>query len=93
MRESAGVPSAVAICRPLANMTLTLSVIVHSIVATDGRQRVERLDQFELLERLLFFGKQRTDEITIGKMSNCFAGLREGSGHLGACVYPENREV
>ena len=93
MRESAGVPSAVAICRPIANMTLTLSVIVHSIVATDGRQRVERLDQFELLELLFFFERQRTDEIAIGKMSDCFAGLREGSGHLGACVYPENREV
>jgi hypothetical protein len=57
MRESAGVPSAVAICRPIANMTLTLSVIVHSIVATDGRQRIERLEQFELLDLLLFFGR------------------------------------
>ena len=51
------------------------------------------MERLELLKLLLSFGRQRTREITIGKMSNGFAGFREGSSHLGARVDPEDREV
>jgi hypothetical protein len=37
--------------------------------------------------------RQRTNKITIGKVSDSFAGLREGSCHVAACVDPHDREV
>src|SRR5205823_11283958 len=41
---------------------------------------------------LLLLRRYRTDEITIGEVSDCFSGLRECSDHLGAPVDPQDRE-
>jgi hypothetical protein len=42
---------------------------------------------------LFFLGHERTNEITIRKMSNCLAGLREGSCHVAARINPQDSEM
>ena len=37
--------------------------------------------------------RERSNQITAGKMSDCLAGLREGSGHLSAGIDPQDRKV
>ena len=57
MRESFGVRKCGCDLLTHSKYALDLAVFVNSKVETDDRQRVERLEQFELLALLLFFGR------------------------------------
>lgn len=57
MRESVGVRKCGCDLLTHSKYAFELAVFVNSKVAADDRHRVERLEQFELLELLLFFGR------------------------------------
>jgi hypothetical protein len=57
MRESVGVRKCGGDLLTHSKYALDLAVFVNSKVETDDRHRVERREQFELLELLLFFGR------------------------------------
>lgn len=57
MRESVGVRKCGCDLLTRSKYALDLAVFVNSKVEADDRHRVERLEQFELLELLLFFGR------------------------------------
>src|SRR4029077_17847858 len=78
------------------------SIARHAISAQPrccARLRSKRFEPFERFERsecwrsLLPLRRQRTDEITVGKVSDGFAGFGEGSCHLAAGINPHDCEV
>ena len=57
MRESVGVRKCGCDLLTHSKYALDLAVFVNSKDKTDDRHRVERLEQFELFELLLFLGR------------------------------------
>jgi len=56
-------------------------------------QPFERLERLDRSRPLFPLRRKRANEVTTGKVSNGFAGFRERSGHLGARINPQDREV